>query len=173
MAGRREGGYNQPTAPAAIHAMNPSASPSAFTPRPIFVVDDSDEDRELVLERLERAQVPNPIVACRHGTEAVVRLAELWRRSNPADWPCLILLDLRMPGMSGLEVLAWLNAQPTLHGLKVVMVSSCAKPENYDRAKSLGAHGFLLKYPSPESLASIVQLAAVDSALAPAHGPRA
>ncbi len=130
---------------------------SVSTRRPIVVVDDDEEERLVVLDRLERARIPNPIVPCRSVKEVIIRLIDSWTSGQPEQWPCLLLLDLKMPKLTGFDLLTWLNAQPDIRDLKVVVISSSANPADMDRAKALGAAGYMMKFPSAECLAAIVQ----------------
>lgn len=137
--------------------------------RPILVVDDNDDDRDLLLRRLERAGVTNPVIACTNGEMAMRTLVERWENHAPETWPCLLFLDLHMPGKNGLEVLAWLQGRPQASGLKAVIISSSVDPDEMEQARHLGAAGFLVKHPSVECFDAIVTLAnAVGRASVPA-----
>ncbi len=59
--------------------------------------------------------------------------------------PDLVLLDINMPGLSGLEVLAYLRREPRLHGVPVVIITADEQPETRQQALQAGAQGFLLK----------------------------
>ena len=70
--------------------------------------------------------------------------------------PSLLLLDLKLPRKSGLEVLSWMRSQPDLKRLPVVMLSSSNQPEEINSAYDLGANSYLVK---PGSMDEFVQLA--------------
>lgn len=59
--------------------------------------------------------------------------------------PCLVLLDLNLPGISGFDVLTWIRTQPRLKDLPVVIFSSSSKPEDQERARELGANDYVVK----------------------------
>lgn len=127
---------------------------------PILVVDDDEEAHELIGRALMRAKVPNPIRTFLSGTAVINYLsADAARNGGDAMDPpaCLLLLDIRMPGMSGWEVLAWIRTQSHLCPPVIVMMSATGDDDHVAQAKALGAHTYLLKYPSPESLAAIVK----------------
>ena len=124
-----------------------------------MVVDDTEEERHLVLMQLERARISNPVLPFCDGQAALHCLTECWQAKRPEEWPCLLLLDLHMFGTSGFDVLEWLQSQPDRHGLTVVIVSSSVDPREHARVMALGADAFLAKFPSAECLASIVRIA--------------
>ena len=70
--------------------------------------------------------------------------------------PNLVLLDINMPKMSGLEVLAWIRQEPRFKSLPVVILTSSARPEDRDKAQQLGADDYLLKPSDPRKLLELV-----------------
>jgi len=70
--------------------------------------------------------------------------------------PTLLLLDLKLPKKSGLEVLAWVRSQPSLKRLPVVMLTSSSEPEDIDQAYDLGANSYLVK---PGRIDKLLELA--------------
>jgi CheY-like chemotaxis protein len=131
------------------------------------LADDADDDVLLLSRLLERAHIPNPVIRCRHGREAILRLIELWTVRPCGEWPRLLLLDLSMPVMDGFAVLQWLRERPTNYGLSAVMLSSSDDAVDILRARALGAAGFLVKYLAPECLAAIVKSAASGALIVP------
>jgi PAS domain S-box-containing protein len=126
--------------------------------RPILVVDDSPNDIALLRERLDSAGVRNPIVAFTGSQEAMDFLARtcLEPGTPPAAAPCLVFLDIVMPGMDGLQMLGWLRSREAFKSLRIVMVSSILNPTEIERAYELGADQYLVKYPVADMLAVIV-----------------
>jgi CheY-like chemotaxis protein len=136
----------------------------------LFVDDDSDWV-ELLRTAFNRAGMPNPVQGVKDGPEAIRYLRGESPYANRAAHPLpeLVLLDLRLPGMPGFEVLRWIRRQPRLAGLPVVVITGMQAPGDVRRAQELGATGFLIK---PFSLAKLVEMARQirDNWLRPAHG---
>jgi CheY-like chemotaxis protein len=132
------------------------------------LADDADDDAAILSQLLERARISNPVIRCRHGREVILRLIELWTVRPCGEWPCLLLLDGVMPTMDGFAVLQWLRERPADYGLRTVIVSNSDEPADIERAKAMGAAGYLIKYPAVECLAAIVKSAADSFAVAKA-----
>src|SRR4051812_10461929 len=113
----------------------------------ILVVDDSDNDILLVRRALQKARVLNPLITVRSGEEAVQYLAGEGKYSNREEYPLpdLVLLDLKMTGMDGFEVLKWIRDHPTLRGMRVVVLTSSDRVFDVNQAYALGANSFLVK----------------------------
>jgi CheY-like chemotaxis protein len=71
--------------------------------------------------------------------------------------PCLVLLDLKMPGKSGLEVLEWKRNQPSLSTLPTLMLTSSSQERDIRQAYLLGANGYLLKPNRPDDMLSLAK----------------
>jgi len=124
--------------------------PTTFAP--ILVEDDSDQ-AILFIRALEKAGVPPPPVL-RTGEEAIAYLAEC---RDGRELPSVVILDVGLPGLNGLEVLDWMRGEPALSQLPVVMLSSSINPDHVNRAYELGASSYLLK---PTSFSALVRMAA-------------
>ena len=120
---------------------------------PILVVDDEPTDTYLLRNALKKAGIPNPVIGCGDGEEAVSFLESA---KFGGQRPCLIFLDMKMPRMNGPEFLAWIRSQADFDDIKVVMVSSSARPEDREKALGLGAHDYLVKFPPPDQIASTI-----------------
>jgi CheY-like chemotaxis protein len=114
--------------------------------RTILLVDDSAEDVELTLAALSQNRVANEVVVVRDGAEA---LDYLYRRAGFTDRatrdPALILLDLKMPKVDGVEVLRQIKSDAALRTIPVVVLTSSR--ENYDvrRTYDLGVNAYVVK----------------------------
>ncbi len=113
----------------------------------ILLVEDSVNDIKLTTAALRSAGLANEIVVCRDGAEA---LDYLFRRGEFADrggetCPMVVLLDLKMPRVDGLEVLARLRADPKFKTLPIVMITSSAEEQDMIRSYNLGVNGFVVK----------------------------
>lgn len=115
--------------------------------RVILLVEDNPQDEMLVLRALRRAHVANRVDVVRDGQQALDYLlceGEFATR-DPADRPTVVLLDIGLPRLTGLEVLQRLRADPRTRLLPVVMLTS--SDEDADRLASYenGANSFVRK----------------------------
>lgn len=105
----------------------------------ILLAEDNDDDAELTAMAFVQAKIANPVVRVRDGVEALDWLfarGEHAGRSGPL--PAVVLLDLKMPRLDGLEVLAAIRAEPATSYLPVVMLTSSA--EESDRLAAYANH---------------------------------
>jgi CheY-like chemotaxis protein len=114
---------------------------------PILLVEDNEDDILFVRRAFRHAKLSNPLHVAEDGDAAVAYLAGEGEFADRArhPLPTLILLDLKLPRRSGLEVLQWLRAQPGLGRTPVVMLTSSRQGADVNRAYDLGANGYLVK----------------------------
>ena len=114
---------------------------------PVLLVEDSAADIALVQRAFRRGGVAAELHIVRDGDAAVRYLAGADGYADRARHPMprLVLLDLKLPRRSGLEVLAWLREQPGLGRLPVVILTSSRESVDVGRAYDLGVNGYLLK----------------------------
>lgn len=114
--------------------------------KPILLVEDSPNDIELTLAALERSQLANEIVICRDGAEA---LDYLFRRGAHAQRdgrdPAVVLLDLKLPKVDGLEVLAAVKSAARTRAIPIVMLTSSREESDLVRSYELGVNAFVVK----------------------------
>jgi len=128
-------------------------------PALILLVEDSEADIDLTLDAFRQARLANKIQVCRSGSEAldyVFGQGEYAdRRTHPL--PDLVLLDLKMPGIDGHEVLRRVKNEPVLKRLPVIILTS--SKEEADRALSYdnGANSYLVKPVSFEGFLDVVR----------------
>ena len=112
----------------------------------ILLVEDSAKDIELTLAALEEHRLANEVVVCRDGAEA---LDYLYRRgkfiSNTDELPAVMLLDLKMPKVNGLEVLRTIKAEPALQTIPVVMLTSSREEGDLIQSYQLGVNAYVVK----------------------------
>ncbi|WP_342116424.1 response regulator [Pseudoduganella sp. OTU4001] len=107
---------------------------------PILLVEDDEVDAMTVQRALRTIEVDNPLVHAEHGEAALAYLAA---PDNPP--PCIILLDLNMPVMNGLEFLRHVKLHPHLRRIPVVVLTTSEESQDRDASFDLGAAGFLPK----------------------------
>lgn len=116
------------------------------SPRRILLVEDSPRDTELVMEVLQESNITNEVTAMSDGAEA---LDYLFRRGNYAgntdERPAVILLDLKMPKVDGLEVLRIIKSDPELHTIPVVILSSSREEQDLLKSYELGVNAYVVK----------------------------
>ncbi|WP_232629692.1 response regulator [Methylobacterium sp. Leaf118] len=114
--------------------------------KPILLVEDSPNDVELTLAALEQSQLANEIVICRDGAEA---LDYLYRRGafegRDVRDPAVVLLDLKLPKVDGLEVLAAVKGDPQTRSIPIVMLTSSREEADLVRSYQLGVNAFVVK----------------------------
>ncbi|MGH7970872.1 MAG: response regulator [Limisphaerales bacterium] len=124
---------------------------------PILLVEDNEDNVFLVRHATHKAGVTTPLEVVTSGEQAI----EYLRGTNGySDWhrfplPALVLLDLKMPGMSGFDVLKWIRQQPGFKTLRVAILTSSDMPSEIKTAHELGANIFLTK---PLELERLVQI---------------
>jgi CheY-like chemotaxis protein len=115
-------------------------------PRHLLLVDDSPRDTELTLEALAQYHIANEVVTLRDGAEA---LDYLHRRGDYAERggvdPAVILLDLKMPKVDGLQVLREVKADARLKVIPVVMMTSSREERDLVSSYALGANAYVVK----------------------------
>lgn len=126
---------------------------------PILLVEDNPDDLELMQLALRRAQIRNRIHAVTTGSEAVCYLKGEGRFADRQQFPLpfLLLLDLKLPEIGGLEVLKWIRQESGLHVI-VVILSSSAQPRDVVLAARQHCNSYLVK---PDSLLGLYELAQV------------
>jgi len=114
--------------------------------RPILLVEDNPRDLELTLAALAKCQLANDIVVARDGAEA---LDYLYGRNDYADRqpgdPAVVLLDLKLPKVDGLEVLERVKSDPSQRQIPVVMLTSSREERDLLRSYELGVNAFVVK----------------------------
>src|ERR1041385_7392795 len=125
----------------------------------ILLAEDDVNDVLLVQRALQKSSVANPLHVGRDGEEAVAYLSGDLQFADRDRYPLpvLLLMDLKMPRRSGLEVLVWLRQQPGLKRLPVVVLTSSNQSPDINRAYELGANSYLVKPAGFDSLLELVK----------------
>jgi two-component system response regulator len=114
--------------------------------RHILLVEDNPDDEALTIRALKKNRIMNEVVVAHDGVEAIeILFGAQGKPPRPGGLPQVVLLDLNMPRMSGLEVLERLRKDPLTRLLPVVMLTSSKEEEDIVRSYSLGANAYVRK----------------------------
>ncbi|MDB6125191.1 MAG: putative response regulator, CheY [Pedosphaera sp.] len=113
----------------------------------LLIVDDREDDVLLTKRAFQRAGSKCQIEVCQNGEQAIQYLAGQGNYRDRAAHPLpeLILLDIKMPGIDGFQVLQWLRNQAFLKAIPVVMLTTSDEPKDVTRAYKAGANSYLVK----------------------------
>lgn len=113
----------------------------------ILLVEDNENDIILTLRAFKKSKVANEIVVARDGEEALDYLfaAGAHAGRDPATTPQVVLLDIKLPKIDGLEVLARIRADERTRLLPVVMLTSSKQESDLERSYKLGANSYIRK----------------------------
>jgi len=120
----------------------------------VLLVEDNPGDVRLIREAMREACFQNPLQVARTGEEALGILRESSEGSTSID---LVLLDLNLPGLSGLEVLQEIKSNPALSRTPVVVLTSSQAEDDISRAYSLHANCYITKPVDLDGFLNIVQ----------------
>lgn len=121
----------------------------------ILLVEDNPVDADLIHLAIQKAEPPVSFDVASNGEEALAYL-ERWEKGSPT--PIVILLDLKLPGVSGLEVLKRLKAHPRYRILPVVVLTCSNDAADIRQAYELGANSYILKSIDYDQFSSAVSL---------------
>ena len=114
--------------------------------RPLMIVEDSDEDFEVICWALQKTGFTHPAIRTERAEEALSRLFPGLPQADRIDQlPCLVLLDLNLPGMNGLQMLEELRQMKQPPSIPIVVMSTSNNPLDIAACYSFGAAGFILK----------------------------
>lgn len=135
-------------------------SAAAAPPSVVLYAEDDENDAFLIRHCWKRAGLPERLEIVPDGQRAIEYLSGTGAFADPARFPRprLLLLDLNMPRVSGLEVLRWVAAQPQLADLPVVILSSSNQKKDIDHAQTLGAAHYFVKPSNVTQLAELVRV---------------
>jgi CheY-like chemotaxis protein len=131
----------------------------SLTTQPILLVEDDENDVMLLQRAFRRAAIVNPLQIVRHGDDAVAYLEGTGefadRDLHPL--PVLMLLDLKLPRRTGLEVLQWVKERAGLKRIPIIVLTSSKNDDDVNRAYELGANSYVVKPVSFETLLELVK----------------
>jgi len=127
----------------------------------ILLVDDDENDALLVKMAFQKSGILNPIQWVKDGVEAVAYLNGEGDYANRQIYPFpeVLILDLKMPRMGGLELLGWMRDHPEFKVIPTIIMTSSKLEADIEKAYSLGANTYMLKPSSLDELVKIVKAA--------------
>ncbi len=122
--------------------------------RTILLVEDEENDVFFLKYAFKEVGILNPLQVAEDGKAAMDYLSGTGEYADREKFPlpCLVLLDLKLPGVMGMEVLKWIREQPELKTLIVIILTSSRLEPDIERAYQLGANAYLVKPSSPSEL---------------------
>jgi len=116
-------------------------------PKIILLVEDNPDDEELTQRALKKNNIRNEVVVARDGVEALDYLfgAGAYAGRDPSHWPEVVLLDLKLPKIDGLEVLKRIRSDPRTKFLPVVMLTSSLEENDLARCYAGGVNSYVRK----------------------------
>lgn len=142
---------------------------------PLFLLVDDSEDDAFFLERmLARGSIPCEVERARDGRSLMERLARCTGKSaDSQDRPAVIFLDLKMPGMSGFDLLQWMHDKAFDPPFHVVILSGSDHDADVSRALKMGASTYLVKPATAEELRQCLKPWLQQLQADPSHGDAA
>ncbi len=121
--------------------------------RPILLVEDNPMDVELTLRAFAKRHLANPVEVARDGEEAMRRV-EAWEQGELP--PLLVLLDLKLPMVDGLDILRRIKEHPRLRSIPVVVLTTSSEDSDMRSAYRLGANSYIVKPVSFDNFMEVV-----------------
>jgi len=126
---------------------------------PVLYAEDDENDAFLMQRAFNQAGIINPLQIVPTGAAAIEYLSGSGGFADREKFPmpALVLLDLKLGGESGFEVLTWIRARPSTAAVPVVVVTSSNQDSDMQLAYRTGANGYLIKPGKPEDLLAMVR----------------
>jgi len=124
----------------------------------LLLVEDNRDDVFFLQRALQKANISSLVEVAEDGQAAIdyLKVAMNHREVARPPLPALVLLDLKIPYVSGFEVLKWIREQPALANLPVVILTSSPEQRDREMALALGANGYLVKPPTVEMMRQLL-----------------
>ncbi|MBE9224604.1 response regulator [Phormidium sp. LEGE 05292] len=132
---------------------------SINTPGLLLLVEDNADDEELTLMAFEQGGITNPVVVARDGVEALDYLfgTGIYRDRPAENLPALILLDLQLPRINGLEVLQRIRHNPQTQLIPVVILTTSNEQQDLVESYSLGCNSYIQKPVDYDQFLNVIQ----------------
>lgn len=126
---------------------------------PILLVEDNPDDVLLVERAFQKAQLRHPLRTVPDGLKAIEYLsaAEAYSDRVAFPFPGLVIVDLKMPGVGGFEVIRWMRNHAEARLVPIIVLSSSALPADVNQAYQLGANAFMVKPAEPVALERLLR----------------
>jgi CheY-like chemotaxis protein len=134
----------------------PNTRSAGSSPHPILVVEDNPMDLDFMIQAFKENGVVNPVLVCRDGDEAL-QFMESHSLPNDASLPLLVLLDLRLPKVDGIDVLRQARLLPVWKQIPFVVVTTSRENTDISRAYELGVNSYIVKPVDFTAFASVVK----------------
>ncbi len=123
----------------------------------ILLVEDDDDDVFFMERALSKTGLELPMQVTRNGQEAIEYLAGEGKYADRSRFPLphCVFLDLKLPFVTGIEVLEWISSQSSLTRIPVFVLTSSPEARDRERTEKLGAAAYLLKPPTPAMLLGV------------------
>jgi len=122
----------------------------------ILLVEDNPNDAELALRALKKHNLANRVIWVKDGEAALDYLFHRGQYAGPSGLPRVVLLDLRLPKVDGIEVLTQIRANPQTHDLPVVVLTSSKEERDLVSTYKLGVNSFVAKPVAFDEFARVV-----------------
>ena len=126
--------------------------------KPILLVEDNPKDVELSLVALSKTQLANEVIVVRDGAEALdyLRCAGTFE-DRPQGYPAVVLLDLKLPKIDGLQVLEQIKRDPNLQAIPVVVLTSSREEKDLLQSYQTGVNAYVVKPVSFKEFITAIQ----------------
>ncbi len=127
--------------------------------RPLLLVEDNEDDIFFMKHAMQKAGITNPLSVAKDGREAIEWLEKaIDCNCREIPVPCLILLDLKLPRVPGLEVLRWIRSNRVLKTVPVLVLTASKQDQDVETAYDLGANSFFTKPPHSDTLLDMMRV---------------
>ena len=125
----------------------------------VLLVEDTDDDVVFLKRALQDAGIHNPLRVVQDGQEALDYMegTGAYADRNLYPLPFLVLLDLKLPQVMGLEVLKWIRDRPAFEGILIVVLTTSQHDKDIETAYRLGGNCYLIKPPNGHKLTELIK----------------
>jgi CheY-like chemotaxis protein len=124
--------------------------------RPIVIVEDNRDDLFLIIRRITRAGLTNPIANFFDTGDAITYFERVLASAESYAVPCALFTDIKLLSGEGFEIIEWARKQPRLSDLKIFVLTGSEDPGYAKRAAELKVDGFFLKFPPREKFVDML-----------------